>query len=44
MDKDYPRCGNCNHHYPPVCVYWKECDKPMETSPNGWCDKWEKNK
>jgi len=38
---DTPRCGNCEHYYPPLYLHWVEQGKHIEVGEGDYCDKWE---
>jgi len=44
LDKiDIPRCKNCEHYYPPICMFWIKNGEHIEVGENDWCNKWEED-
>ena len=41
---DVPRCGNCEHYYPPICMHWVTSEGHPEVGENDWCEYWEEDK
>jgi len=41
---DIPRCKNCEHYYPPICMLWITFEGRSEVGENDWCNKWEGDK